>query len=441
MTVYAKTGGIWKAASLVPVNVAGVWKNSEVWVKDAGIWKQVHPVLDLVIAADTTSYNVRTQALAAGWDGVAPIIVNLVVNSGVTVYGSVAGTPAIDTGGSWPGGSLIKLTNNGKIIGKPGAGGGPGYGSGSGSPGEAGGTAVKAQCPMQITNNGTIAGGAGGGGGGGGGRGSTTTGGSTGGQDGTSTDPVTTWYNSYGGGGGAGQTGSPPASAPAMTSLANNAIDNQNGVTITTNGDTSLHYVVASTSTNVWARSDTNQQDLARSVRMQADIKINVMPANGKIYGGAGNNDYGGNTYPVDWFDGATPVLGQWYNGLTCDVQSGAADYRLYFLMLGFNYNGLNMDIRNPKWAYLTLPYQAARGDSYASQATHKFRGFFGPGHDNNAADGGNGGYGGTWGVAGSNGSSGDGGSGGAGGAAGKYAEGNANITWLLAGTRLGGVA
>ena len=39
-----------------------------------------------VISADTANFNVRTAAIAAGWDGIAPLKATVMVNAGVYVY-------------------------------------------------------------------------------------------------------------------------------------------------------------------------------------------------------------------------------------------------------------------------------------------------------------------------------------------------------------------
>lgn len=123
------------------------------------------------IAADTLNYNIKSQAIAAGWNQVTPLYANITINSGVYVGSSSTGAYAMDTGVTFPTGSSINITNNGFIMGMGGSGS---SGGNSGSPGgyngAAGGPALLAQVAVRITNNGTIGGGGGGGGGGRGGR-------------------------------------------------------------------------------------------------------------------------------------------------------------------------------------------------------------------------------------------------------------------------------
>lgn len=151
-------------------------------------------VLNQTISSNTTNYNLRNSAVAAGWDQSTPLIATVTVNAGVYVSANGTGTYAFDTGASFPAGSSLSLVNNGFIVGMGGAGGaGSGWSFGNtiaGSGGASGGPALRAQAAISITNNGTIAGG---GGGGGGGQGV-----AIGSSDGKSN------YGAFGGGGGGG---------------------------------------------------------------------------------------------------------------------------------------------------------------------------------------------------------------------------------------------
>ena len=127
--------------------------------------------INLTIASDTADYNVFT---AAGSPAYRANIV-LTINSGVNVYASSTAVYALTTGTGWVGGSSIQLINNGKIIGRGGAGGmgGAAYQStpwaNAGEVGGAGGNAMRLTIPATITGSGSIIAGGGGGGGGGGG--------------------------------------------------------------------------------------------------------------------------------------------------------------------------------------------------------------------------------------------------------------------------------
>ncbi len=111
-----------------------------------------------IIKANTANYNLRAEAIAANWDQVLPLLATVTVNPGVIVSSPSTATPAFDTGVNFPVGSILKLVNGGAILGMGGAGGN------SLAAGNPGGPALKAQYPLSVTNNGTVAGGGGGGG-------------------------------------------------------------------------------------------------------------------------------------------------------------------------------------------------------------------------------------------------------------------------------------
>lgn len=128
-------------------------------------------VFNGTISSNQTNLNLRTWALANGWNGTTAATIT--VASGVYVYSTGTGTPGLTIDGSWPNG--ITVINNGNILGMGGAGG-------AGGNGNPGGDAISLGVSCTITNNGYIAGGggggagannAGGGGGAGGGSGAT----------------------------------------------------------------------------------------------------------------------------------------------------------------------------------------------------------------------------------------------------------------------------
>jgi len=126
------------------------------------------------ISSDTTNYNLKSAAIAAGWDQSKPLIATITINAGVYVYSTSTGSYAFDTGSSFYTGSTLALINNGTILGRGGDGGqGAFYNSGTDSivganrNGTTAGPAFIARYAISVTNNGTIGGGGGGGGGGG----------------------------------------------------------------------------------------------------------------------------------------------------------------------------------------------------------------------------------------------------------------------------------
>lgn len=115
------------------------------------------------IGANASNVNLRTAALAAGWNGNAPV--KCTILSGVVLTASLTANAGLTVNGSFPAGVELIINAGATIGGKGGAGGPPSYsGNSQGDPGIAGGTALLVSVPVTITNNGTIAGGGGGGG-------------------------------------------------------------------------------------------------------------------------------------------------------------------------------------------------------------------------------------------------------------------------------------
>ncbi|MFT3848677.1 MAG: IPT/TIG domain-containing protein [Propionivibrio sp.] len=165
------------------------------------------------INANTQNYNLRSEAIRAGWNQSDALLAQITISAGVTVGSGSVALPAFETGSSFPGGSVLVLTNNGTIIGATGtkgadgvggiggASGKPGGKGGAGLVGGTGGTALRVLSALTVKNTGSISGGSGGtggiGGGGGGGGGGTSsnvsgtanggTGGKGAGSDGTNT--------------------------------------------------------------------------------------------------------------------------------------------------------------------------------------------------------------------------------------------------------------
>lgn len=140
--------------------------------------------VNLTITTNTKNYNIRTAAIAAGWNGTVALITTVTINSGVRVGSSSTATYAMDTG-AIPTGSTVSIINNGYIVGKGGTGGNNNVNLQTRQAGFAGGPALLLQCAVNITNaTGYIYTGGGGGGSGG------------------------TYGGSYVGGGGGGGAGS-----------------------------------------------------------------------------------------------------------------------------------------------------------------------------------------------------------------------------------------
>jgi len=186
------TGGTWVVPESVHVRKNSAWHNTtKVWVKQGGVWQAIWEfITTLNITSNQTDLNLRDYALANGWGGTSPLIVNIAPN--VYVYGTGATAYALLVSGSFAGG--LTLNNAGRIVGKSGNGGAGGLANGASHPGYTGGwgyVGLSANAPVTVNNTGYIAGGGGGGGGGGG----------------ASIDYISTTTNAGGGGGGGASTG------------------------------------------------------------------------------------------------------------------------------------------------------------------------------------------------------------------------------------------
>ncbi|WP_038356642.1 hypothetical protein, partial [Vibrio cholerae] len=134
------------------VNVSGVWKYPIGWVREGGQWRKFqNPEYTYTISQNTANFNLATAVGSR-----EEVIINLVINPGVSVYSTSVNTPAIVIPDSFAG-KTINIINNGNIYGQGGVGGT--------GVGQAGGPALRVQTSQKInlTNNGTIAGGGGGG--------------------------------------------------------------------------------------------------------------------------------------------------------------------------------------------------------------------------------------------------------------------------------------
>jgi hypothetical protein len=156
------------------------------------------------ISSNQTNLNLRTWALANGWDG--STAATITIGSGVWIYSTSTGTPALTTG-SFPGG--LTIINNGFIAGMGGAAGDMSLPA----TGFAGGNAISLGSNVTINNTNAsayIGGGGGGGGswqgGGGAGGGNAGSGGPVGGGVGSAGGNATGGANG-GKGGGAGGGG------------------------------------------------------------------------------------------------------------------------------------------------------------------------------------------------------------------------------------------
>lgn len=115
-------------------------------------------VFDDVVSTDLSNYNLRTRAVAAGWDGVQPLVAGLTRSPGVVISSTTTAAYAFDTGTTpFPAGSSLRISDSASFI----------IGRGGDANGGAGGNAFRTIASMPVTFDnlsGTV--GAGGGAGG-----------------------------------------------------------------------------------------------------------------------------------------------------------------------------------------------------------------------------------------------------------------------------------
>ena len=162
-------------------------------------------IISYNITSVTADVVMRTYANTTGWNQTTPCDFTLTVST--YVYASSTGVYAMLTGPTWPANSIIKLVNNGWILGGGGAGAvgttGVWLSVAAGAAGAAGGPGFGAQYNVSVTNNSWIA--AGGGGGGGGGS--------------SLTVFSSSWWSPAGGGGGGGRGGNLAAGGAAANGV------------------------------------------------------------------------------------------------------------------------------------------------------------------------------------------------------------------------------
>jgi hypothetical protein len=121
------------------------------------------PSFSFSITSNQDRANLRSLAVAAGWNGTSAVVATL--NAGVYIYSTVVGTAGLTINGSWPGG--VTLINNGFIMGMGGTGGGTIYNGSTYTQNylqSAGSDAINLGVSCTIQNNSYIGGGGGGGG-------------------------------------------------------------------------------------------------------------------------------------------------------------------------------------------------------------------------------------------------------------------------------------
>ena len=77
-------------------------------VKSAFVWRPT-------ISSDVTNWVLKTQAIAAGWDGVVPLDAEVTVGSGIVLSANSTSQYGFDTGSGFPVGTTLKLIMPGYV--------------------------------------------------------------------------------------------------------------------------------------------------------------------------------------------------------------------------------------------------------------------------------------------------------------------------------------
>lgn len=120
-------------------------------------------IFTITISSNQANYNLATAASSAGWNGSAPVVLN--INSSVFLYSTDTANAGLIISNAFNSGGLT-INNSGNIIGMGGAGGTPG-GTVSSRNGAAGGAAISnasSNVTLLINSGAFVAGGGGGGG-------------------------------------------------------------------------------------------------------------------------------------------------------------------------------------------------------------------------------------------------------------------------------------
>src|SRR5690606_9523217 len=111
-----------------------------------------------VISSQVSNYNLRSAAVAAGWDGVRPLNAEETISSAGAVTSTSTSTAAFITVSGFPIGSTLPLVNDACIIREGGTGGAGGHWYwAAGVAGGQGGPGLRADAAITVINRGLIA--------------------------------------------------------------------------------------------------------------------------------------------------------------------------------------------------------------------------------------------------------------------------------------------
>lgn len=122
--IYVNDGTSWVSIKQPYINNAGTFTPAKaVYVHNGTGWVQVFYRFIDTISSNTTGYNLRTAALAAGWDGLSKLNATVTINSGVTLSGTGNNTSSAFVVSNITSLSVLTINNNGTIVGSAGSAG------------------------------------------------------------------------------------------------------------------------------------------------------------------------------------------------------------------------------------------------------------------------------------------------------------------------------
>jgi len=146
--------------------LAGVTTPNSTITMPTNFYGKSNRVVQTVTLGNTANYTFNPAKISGYVAG--KTCATLQINSGVYVYSTSTGSPALSVSG-WSPGDVVKINNAGYILGQGGNGGNGGCGASAsgGGGGSPGGPALSVSFATSINNSGGVVGGGGGGGGGG----------------------------------------------------------------------------------------------------------------------------------------------------------------------------------------------------------------------------------------------------------------------------------
>ena len=120
--IYLNNGTTWVSVKQPYVNDAGTFTPAKsIYVNNGTTWVQVFFRFEDTISTNTTSYNLRTAALAAGWNGTSKLNATVNINSGIVVSGTGNNVSSAIILSGIVTESHVTINNSGTVVGSGGS--------------------------------------------------------------------------------------------------------------------------------------------------------------------------------------------------------------------------------------------------------------------------------------------------------------------------------